>query len=80
MVITYNVVDDAAHNAKDCGVSKDVWMQVRGGADAMSLPASLSTRVVVQGVRGVEFVLGDLLRIAGGDEEEADAMVPQSPC
>ena len=55
-------------------------MQVRGGADAMSLPASLSTRVVVQGVRGVEFVLGDLLRIAGGDEEEADAMVPQSPC
>jgi hypothetical protein len=28
-----------------------------------------------QGVRGVEFVLGDLLRIAGGDEEEADKMV-----
>ncbi len=29
----------------------------------------------LQGVRGVEFVLGDLLRIAGGDEEEVDSMV-----
>ena len=28
-----------------------------------------------QGVRGVEFVLGDLLRLAGGDEEEVDSMV-----
>ena len=55
-------------------------MQVRGRAAAMSLPALRSKRVIVQGVRGVEFVLGDLLRIAGGDEEEADAMVPQSPC
>jgi hypothetical protein len=33
VVVTYNVVDDSAHNAKDCGVSKDAWMQVtlRGG-------------------------------------------------
>ncbi len=53
-MVTYNVVDDSAHNAKDCGVGKEVWMQ---------------------GVRGVEFVLGDLLRIAGGDEDEVDAMV-----
>ena len=29
VVITYNVVDDSAHNAKDCGMSKDVWMQVK---------------------------------------------------
>jgi hypothetical protein len=29
VVITYNVVDDSARNAKDCGVSKDVWMQAR---------------------------------------------------
>jgi hypothetical protein len=29
VVITYNIVDDAAHNAKDCGVTKDTWMQVR---------------------------------------------------
>jgi hypothetical protein len=28
VVITYNVVDDAGHNARDCGVSKDTWMQV----------------------------------------------------
>jgi hypothetical protein len=27
-VVTYNVVDDSAHNAKDCGVSKETWMQV----------------------------------------------------
>ncbi len=32
VVITYNVVDDSAHNAKDCGVSKDAWMQVRHAA------------------------------------------------
>ena len=36
---------------------------------------SRASRAATQGVRGVEFVLGDLLRIAGGDEEEADTMV-----
>ncbi len=35
--------------------------------------------MTVQGVRGVEFVLGDLLRIAGGDEDEVDAMVRSPP-
>jgi hypothetical protein len=28
-----------------------------------------------QSTRGVEFVLGDLLRIAGGDEDEVEGMV-----
>jgi hypothetical protein len=27
-VITYNVVDDSAHNARDCGMHKDAWLQV----------------------------------------------------
>ncbi len=34
VVITYNVVDDSAHNAKDCGTSKDAWMQVKIGSKA----------------------------------------------